>query len=162
MELFLLRHAKSSWDDPYQRDFDRPLNPRGKNAAPMMGQVIKDKGIKPSKILCSPAQRTRETLELLNQTANLDSSIEFVDGIYEASTGELRKILRNVKQKHESVLMIGHNPGMEGLANDLTGDYERFPTAALASISLNIDAWKDLDPATGVFNWIITPKSLKQ
>lgn len=161
MRLFLLRHAKSSWDDHNQSDFDRPLNERGKKAAPLIGSIIKERSVSPEKILCSPAKRTRETLELLLETSKLDCPIDYIDGIYEASVGELRKILKKVNDDHSSILMIGHNPGMEGLFSDLTGDYERFPTAALASISLNITDWSDLNPGCGESNWVITPKGLK-
>ena len=161
MQLYLLRHAKSSWDNPHQGDFDRPLNSRGKKAAPFMGQVMKERNICPDKILCSPAKRTRETLSLLLEASQLDCPVDYVDGIYEASVGELRKILRKQKDGPGSILMIGHNPGMEGLFNDLTGDWERFPTACLASISLNIKSWQDIEPRSGKQEWVLTPKGLK-
>lgn len=158
--LYLLRHAKSSWDDPHQKDFDRPLNARGKKAAPLMGRVIKDRELDIDRIICSPSKRTRETLELLQNEAKLKASIDFVDGIYEASVGELRKIVRSQKDKYEAILLIGHNPGMESLLADLTGEFERFPTAALASIKLNITEWRDLDPDCGAMEWILRPRSL--
>ena len=158
--LYLLRHAKSSWDDTHQKDFDRPLNDRGKKAAPLMGRVIKDRELDIDRIICSPSKRTRETLELLQKEANLKASTDFVDGIYEASVGELRKIVRSQKDKHDAVLLIGHNPGMESLLADLTGEYERFPTACLASIALNISEWRDLDPDCGKMEWILRPRSL--
>lgn len=160
MHLYLLRHAKSSWDDPHLSDFERPLNERGKKAAPLMGRVIKERELKIDKILCSPAKRTKETLASLNEAADLKSSIDFVDGIYEASVGQLRKILRGQKNKFESILMIGHNPGMESLQEDLTGQWERFPTACLASINLGIEDWHDLDPGCGSLEFILRPKSL--
>ena len=158
--LYLLRHAKSSWDDPHQKDFDRPINARGKKAAPLMGRVIKDRELDIDRIICSPSKRTRETLELLQNEAKLKASIDFVDGIYEASVGELRKIVRSQKDKYEAILLIGHNPGMESLLADLTGEFERFPSAALASIKLNITEWRDLDPDCGAMEWILRTRSL--
>ncbi len=160
MHLYLLRHAKSSWDDPHLSDFERPLNERGRKAAPLMGRVIKEREIRIDKILCSPATRTKETLTLLAEAAELKTSPEFVDGIYEASVGELRKILRKQKNRYTSILMIGHNPGMESLQEDLTGEWERFPTACLACVSLDIDDWHDLDPGCGKLEFVLRPKSL--
>lgn len=160
LKLYLLRHAKSSWDDMNQADFDRPLNKRGRQAAPVMGSVLKKKGIKPDLILCSPARRTRETLDLVVDAARLKSPVSFEEHIYEASLGELRRLLRGQKEDRQSILLIGHNPGMANLLSDLTGEYEHFPTAALACISLGIESWRDLEPGTGSLDWILRPKEL--
>lgn len=160
MHLYLMRHAKSSWDNPDLSDFERPLNQRGQKAAPLIGRVIRERELLPAKILCSPSKRTRETLDLVLSSSGLTSPVDFVDGIYEATVGGLRKILRSTKNKFESVLLIGHNPGMEGLLQDLTGDYEHFPTATLASIDLDIDDWHDLDPGCGVLEFILRPRNL--
>ena len=160
MHLYLLRHAKSSWDNPNLGDFDRPLNKRGQKSAPLMGSVLKERKIKPDKILCSPSVRTKETLELVLGTSKLKSPVEFVDGIYDASVGDLRSILRKQETDDQSILMIGHNPGMEGLLDNLTGIWERFPTACLAHIILDLEEWGDLKPGCGKLNWILRPKEL--
>lgn len=160
MQLYLLRHAKSSWDNPHLADFDRPLNKRGQKAAPLMGSIVEERKVEPNKILCSPAKRTRETLDLFLETAKLESPVEFVDNIYAASTGELRAILKKQDSSDQSILMIGHNPGMESLLENLTGEWERFPTACLASIKLKIDSWKDLERRSGTLEWILRPKNL--
>ena len=125
-----------------------------------MGAQVKERKIKPSRILCSPSARTRETLQLFMEASELDSKVDIIDGIYAASVGELRKIIRDQKSKDKVIMMIGHNPGLEGLVDDLTGERERFPTAALASIALDIEDWKDLDRDCGKLEWILRPKEI--
>ncbi len=159
--LFLLRHAKSSWDDLDLSDFDRPLNSRGEKAAPRMGKEMKKRAVKPDLILCSPSKRTKETLSLVAESADLVSTeVSFCDEIYEATVKDLLKVLHKQSKSHKTILMVGHNPGMESLLLDLTGDYEHFSTAALASIDVDLDDWKDLDKGVGKLRWILRPKEL--
>ncbi len=159
--LFLLRHAKSSWDDLDLSDFDRPLNSRGEKAAPRMGKEMKKRAVKPDLILCSPSKRTKETLSLVAESADLVSiEVSFCDEIYEATVKDLLKVLHKQSKSHKTILMVGHNPGMESLLLDLTGDYEHFSTAALASIDVDLDDWKDLNKGVGKLKWILRPKEL--
>jgi phosphohistidine phosphatase len=158
-QLYLLRHAKSSWDNIELDDFDRPLNGRGKRAAPLMGKVIRDKKLKPELVICSSSKRTRQTLKLVLETSELKSAIAFEDRIYEASVDELLAVLKEQK-KVDSILMVGHNPGMESLLAVLTGEHEHFPTAALAAIDLNIDKWSAIAGGAGKMHWIIRPRDL--
>lgn len=168
LRLAILRHAKSSWDDPGLEDFDRPLNERGRRAAPIMGQVLASLKFFPSVVLCSASRRTRETLE---QVAPFFSApqpaIVFEDGLYLASAADLLARLRNVQPASASVLLIGHNPGLHALATRVAynGDAgaiarltARFPTAALALVSFPQDTWSDLAPETGQLDAFITPK----
>lgn len=158
--LFLLRHAKSSWDDDSLDDFDRPLNPRGKKAAPMMGKVLKERDIAPDIVLCSPAKRTKQTLKLVNETAKLKSDVTFDEAIYDASAADLRKLLKKQKNSVKSVLLIGHNPGLEELLEDLTGKYERLPTAALVQVDITADEWSSINNGGNKLAWIVRPKDL--
>lgn len=132
--LYLLRHAKSSWDDESLPDHDRPLSGRGRRAADAIGRHLRDEGIAPELVLCSSAARTRETLARIG----LDGEIE--RALYGAGASELLARLRELPPSVESVLMIGHNPGMHDLALALTGEpSDKYPTGALATIEL--DDW---------------------
>ncbi len=160
-QLFLLRHAKSSWDDPNLSDFDRPLNERGQKTAPKMGKVIAEKKVKPEIILCSPAKRTIETLELVIESSKLRSDIAYEKRIYDASTRTLLEVLRAQDPEITSILMIGHNPGLSDLLTELTGESEHFPTAALAKIQLHIKSWNGIKDGAGKLSWILRPRELK-
>ncbi|GIU82396.1 MAG: histidine phosphatase family protein [Acidobacteria bacterium] len=156
--LFLLRHAKSSWDDPNLPDFERPLNKRGLEAAPFMGKLMKERKIQPDIILSSPAKRAAQTAELIKESAQLKANIVFDKEIYEASSLKLLFILSNIEDKYSSVLLVGHNPGMEELLRILTGQNESMPTAALAKVELEISAWKDISENSGKLVFLIKPK----
>jgi phosphohistidine phosphatase len=156
--LLILRHAKSSWDDSDLADFDRPLNARGMAAAPFMGGIIARKGFSPDVIISSPAARARETAELAKKGGDLEAEILHDERIYEASPQTLRKIAAAIDDTHRSAMMVGHNPGMEGIVQLLSGKLERMPTAALAVIDLDISSWQDIDSKIGVLRKLIRPK----
>jgi phosphohistidine phosphatase len=142
--LYVLRHAKSSWNTPGQADFDRPLNERGKRDAPAMGALMKEKGFEPDLILSSPAQRAKETARLVKEAAGFTAEIKFEPGIYEASLADLLKIISEVEAVSEKVLLVGHNPGLEHLLMSLTGEMNSMPTAALAEIELAVEQWSEI------------------
>ncbi|HQU92222.1 MAG TPA: histidine phosphatase family protein [Pyrinomonadaceae bacterium] len=156
--IYLLRHAKSSWDNESLSDFERPLNERGMNTAPFMGEVITGRGYVPSLIISSPAMRAKTTAELVIQSGDFGSQMTLDDRIYEASPNTLRQVASELGDDAESVMLVGHNPGMEGFIRYLTGLIEPMPTAALAVISLAIASWKDIDADSGTIVEIIRPK----
>ena len=156
--LYLLRHAKSSWDDPMMADFDRPLNDRGRQAAPFMGDLIASKGFDPSVILCSPAERARETGLLVKTHSGLEAPVLFDERIYEASSQGLRQVISELAESYDSALLVGHNPGVEGLIRLLTGDIEPMPTAALAVLHLRIGNWPELGAGSGSLLAVYRPK----
>lgn len=158
--LYLLRHAKSSWDEPGLTDIERPLNGRGKKAAPVIGKHMRKVGASPDRILVSPAKRTRQTAKLTLEEAKSTAQPEFDERIYAADYSQLMEVLSEVSAEAAEVLLIGHNPGMEDLHEMLTGSYERFPTAALARIELSIESWSDIAKLTGKLDWIVRPKEL--
>jgi phosphohistidine phosphatase len=160
-QLFLLRHAKSSWDDLNLDDFDRPLNDRGKKAAPLMGKVIRERKLKPDLILCSPSKRTKQTIKLVSEAAEFKTKVAFEERIYEASSAQLLEVLKEQGGKSDAILLVGHNPGMADLLTTLTGALEPFPTAALAAIDLDIEKWKAITGSAGKLRWIVRPKELK-
>jgi len=160
--LLLLRHAKSSWDHPSMRDFDRPLADRGKRDAPRIGRALKEREPVPDLIISSPAARARETVEAVIKSAGLTASLQFDESIYDASLAELMRLVRGLPDQTSCVLMVGHNPGFEGLVNRLTGASERMPTAALASIEFQVDHWQDVEDGQGKLLSVLTPRQLPE
>lgn len=170
LTLALLRHAKSSWDDPAEDDFDRGLNARGKSAAPEAGKVIAGLCFVPSLILCSSARRTRETLDLALpalKASGAEPQVVFDDKLYLASQVTLLEIVRDIAEAHTRVLVIGHNPGLHALAMLLAGHGEataiealsdRFPTCALALMTFGRERWRDVRPREGTLEAFWTPK----
>lgn len=160
--LYILRHAKSSWDDADLSDYERPLNKRGREAAPLVGGVMRENNFTPALILSSPAERAKQTAIIIKQTARLDGEIVFNDGIYEASYARLLEIIGALDEKIASVLLVGHNPGLEGLIRALTGELHSMPTAALAVIDLETDVWNDIVSSTNRLRTLIRPKEIEQ
>jgi phosphohistidine phosphatase len=168
LSLALLRHAKSSWEAEELDDFDRPLNERGRSAAPIMAKALKSLPFKPQIILCSPAKRTRETLALMEPDLDpTHDNVVFDDQLYLTSPETLLDRLRHVPASTDTVLMIGHNPGLHGLALMLTGKgdaksisrlEDKFPTAALALFTFPETNWRDVGPASGRLEAFITPR----
>ena len=157
-KLLVLRHAKSSWADPDLADFDRPLNERGLLAAPFMGSVITSDGLTPELIVGSPAERAKRTAELAKEGGGIPSEIRFDDRIYEASPQTLLKVASDVEPKFASVMIVGHNPGIEGFVRLLTSVLEAMPTASLAEIDLDINDWSKIAPGCGTLVRVIRPK----
>ncbi len=179
LSLILLRHAKSSWDTPGLDDFDRPLNARGAAAAPVMGAALVAFELHPQLILCSPSQRTRETLALIAPvlaSPNLPPPrIVFEDQLYLASSADLLARVQSIPQdprpvgasEPQAVMIIGHNPGLHDLALLLTGTgdarslirlQDKFPTAALVELVFEAKSWRDVQPAAGLLAHYTTPK----
>jgi phosphohistidine phosphatase len=156
--LYVLRHAKSSWDDTSLADFDRPLNSRGRSAAPFMGNLMRERRLLPQLVVSSPAARARETAKLAAGAAGLSDEIRFDERVYEASTATLVTVMSEFASHAESAMIVGHNPGMEGLVRYVTGEVTDMPTAALAVIDLEIDAWSAIGENTGKLVEVLRPK----
>ena len=135
--LYLLRHAKSSWDDPALDDHERPLSARGWRNAAALAEHVRAEKIVPALILCSTARRARETLAAMVPALDGEIAIRIENDIYVASSSSLLARLRAVPDRTEPVMLIGHNPAIEGLAVVLAGDEapERMPTGALVALS---------------------------
>ena|ERR1700752_1124211 len=158
--LYLLRHAKSSWNDATLRDFDRPLKKRGREAADRVGKRMAAEKLSNLLVICSPAVRTRETAAVVLKSANLQIEPRFDERIYEASLRELVQIVTEIPGDNEVAIMIGHNPGFEELLSFLTGEHRRMPTCALAKIGFGDVSWKDVRAGEGSLEWFIAPKEL--
>ena len=169
LTLSLFRHAKSNWDDSGLKDFDRPLARRGEAAGPRMGAFMAAEALAPQLILCSPAVRTRQTLDLVLPFLPGGTTIVYEEGFYLAAASQLLARLRKVDAKVRHVMIVGHDPGMHGLALELAGSGEpeqmqalaaKFPTAGLAVLSFAIDDWSDVGPGAGHLRVFMTPKRL--
>jgi phosphohistidine phosphatase len=167
--LYLLRHAKSSWSDPSLGDRERPLAPRGRRAAKRMALYINSQDIRPELVLCSSAQRARETLEVLRPALGPGAEVRFDDDLYGANAYELLGRLRAVNGHIASVLLVGHNPGLQDLATSLAGDGEpvakdlleaRLPTGALAVLDLGSTTWARLGPGGAYLVRLVLPREL--
>ena len=163
--LYLLRHAKSDWDDPTVADIDRPLAPRGRKAARAMGRYLKSSGTKPELVLCSPARRTRETLKLMAEAGAVMPKVKFKDWLYAASASTILAHVEVLPSKVGSAMLIGHNPGLEELATSLAGRgadlsrlREKYPTGALAA--LRIPGWGELEPGCAELVSFVVPREL--
>lgn len=168
--LGLFRHAKSDWHDARARDFDRPLNQRGRMGAAVMGRHIAEHGIRWERVLASPAVRAAETIELAARAAGQSAPVEWDRRVYLASSDNLGDVLRELPDSTASVLLIGHNPGLEDLIFDLVPDdgssplraivEEKFPTATYAVLELAIDHWADLDEGCAQLVHLMRPRDL--
>jgi phosphohistidine phosphatase len=164
--LYLLRHAKSSWDDPTLADQDRPLAPRGRKAAKVMARHLRRNGISPELVLCSPSRRTRQTLKRIAPHLGKNAKVQIEPELYAASAATLLGKLQEVPDEVDSVMLIGHNPGIQDLALSLarTGSENakvrsKFPTAALATLELNA-TWRELGPGSAELVSFAKPKDL--
>ncbi|MBF0489880.1 MAG: histidine phosphatase family protein [Candidatus Omnitrophica bacterium] len=144
--LLLLRHAKSSWDSPELFDFDRPLNKRGLKQAPLMGQFMAKENLLPNLIITSTAKRATETTELLVKHSHYKGNLQTEEKIYQASVETLLKIIKNAPDKTNTLLIIGHNPGLELLAQALIHQSLMLKTCTLVKINLSVKKWKDIEP----------------
>ncbi len=167
--LFLLRHAKSSWSEPGLADFDRPLNARGRRAAPLIARHLAHGGLLPGLILCSAARRTRETLALMLPCLARDAVVRIESGLYGADAGTLLRRLRRIEAEVDCVLVIAHNPGLEDLAAGICGGGpepmrrrmdEKFPTAALAAFALDAARWSSLREGAAILTDFVLPRDL--
>lgn len=170
--IFLLRHLKSSWDYPELDDFDRPLNERGERAGPLIARHIATHAIRPDVVLCSSSRRTRQTL---------DHVVEALDGVpvcyeqrlYEATAASLLKRLRELPAHIESVLMVGHNPGLHKLATGLTEKEvpdavpgladlrDKYPTGTLVTLTAPVEDWTELQSGLCRLRAFVRPRDLE-
>ncbi len=165
--LYLLRHAKSSWTDQTLTDRERPLARRGSRDAKRIAKHLVRLEIEPELVLCSSAERTRETLELVRPALGATSTVRLEADLYAASAAELLERVRAVPESVASVMLIGHNPGLQDLALGLAsagaelGRLEaKFPTAALATLTLANTTWRQLSQGDAVLAAYVVPKQL--
>ncbi|NBP71958.1 MAG: histidine phosphatase family protein [Alphaproteobacteria bacterium] len=165
--LFIIRHAKSSWELPDQDDFDRRLAPRGRRAAPLMGQYMRSLNYRPSVALCSPARRAVETWHYIRDALPCETIEEFLPELYHPDPRAMLDLIREIDNGHPSAILISHNPGVLTLALGLVGrgiknanPFGKYPTAALTVFDFDVDIWADIRPGAGELVGFTRPKEL--
>ena len=167
--LTLLRHAKSGWDDPALRDFDRPLNRRGRKAAQVIGRAMRAEHMGFDAVIASPAVRVVETIRDVEESYGGELAPVHDSELYLASPYVLLDHVRATDDEVERLLVVGHNPGLEQLAMLLAGESggdlvdelaAKYPTATIAVIRFDVDHWSDVAPGTGTLTRFIRPRDL--
>jgi phosphohistidine phosphatase len=167
--LLLMRHAKSSWDRPDLADVDRPLAPRGRKAAPLIARYLEEQRLIPDLVLCSHALRVRETWQLMTPALGDAVACKTLRSLYLAPPSRLLEPLRRVADEVRILMVIGHNPGLGGLAAGLAGAGPRkalerlrtkFPTAGLAVLSFEIERWAEIAAGAGRLEHFVRPKDV--
>lgn len=168
--LYLLRHAKSAWDDPAPDDFDRSLAKRGVKAAKRMARAMAEAGLVPDAVFCSQAARTRETWDLMAPRLDGAIAIKHLKSLYLATPSRLYDVLRRQPSATGALMIVGHNPGLHRLALDLAGNgsdsdalarlRSKFPTAALAHFDFDIRGWDEVAARRGRLVRFLRPKDL--
>jgi phosphohistidine phosphatase len=156
--LLLLRHAKSDWDVPFDHDRDRPLKTRGVENAQLMGKFLSAVGHAPDRVVASPAVRARRTAELAAAAGKWSSPVELEPELYGASPLVALRVMQETEDRHEIVLLTGHEPTMSELVLELCGGRVRFPTAAVARIDLPEKPWGKQRLGEGELAWLVPPK----
>jgi phosphohistidine phosphatase len=167
--ITLLRHGKSDWSAPFSTDYDRPLKPRGRKDAALVGQYLLSLDLVPEIIVSSPARRARHTAELFAEAMDFDGELEWEGAIYDANSAELMSIVRRLSDSYHHAALVGHNPGFEELCCRLVGTDPNapaggihMPTAAVAHVFLDVASWRDVQAGSGQLQWLTTPGDLKR
>lgn len=167
--LTLLRHAKSGWDDPVARDFDRPLNAKGRRAAKAMGRHMRALGLVFDHVVASPAMRVTETIEEVASGYGETIAPAWDRRVYLASSAMLLDVVRETPADAGRLLLVGHNPGLEDLVLLLVPDdggalrdevEEKYPTATLAELTFDIDDWADAAPCGAILTRFVRPRDV--
>jgi phosphohistidine phosphatase len=149
-KLLLMRHAKSCWEEPDIPDHERPLKKRGKKDAERMGKMLKSKKLDPDLILSSTALRAKETAEIVADKCKYKKEIIFLDYLYMAEPSDILHAIEKNAKKEKTILVVGHNPGLEAFLQIANGKVESLPTAAIAYLTAPIDDWADLEKEENV------------
>jgi phosphohistidine phosphatase len=160
--LLLIRHAKSDWNDPSVKDFDRPLNDRGKHDAPMMAERLLEKKLKIDAFIASPAKRARKTAEAFAKAYKKDKDdILFVDKLYLAEPSAFLDVITDTDKEYDTIAVFSHNPGITDFANTLTPHQVRtdnIPTCGVFAVKIDTKKWKDFEDAKKDFLFFDYPK----
>ena len=166
--IYLLRHAKSSWDEPELLDHERPLAKRGRKAVVLLGEHFHEAAVAPGLVLCSSAVRATQTLDGVREGLPPGIPVEIEAGLYAASAASLLDRLRGLPEDLDSVMLVGHNPGIEDLAAELIGDGDpearaalaaKYPTGGFATLAFE-GAWRELGPEAATLEAFAVPRRL--
>jgi phosphohistidine phosphatase len=167
--IYLMRHAKSSWDDPSLADKERPLAPRGRRAGEVMCDYLRLADVEPDLVVCSPSLRTRQTLERVRPAIGSEAEVTIEPLLYHGGVPDLTERLRRLPDEVGKVLLVGHNPSLQGLAIGLSGGgdrealrriREKFPTAGFAILVFDREHWADLGPGACALHSFVVPRDL--
>lgn len=160
--LFLIRHAKSSWDNPGLRDFDRPLNRRGLHDAPQMAKTLVKQGVKPDLLVSSPAKRALTTALFFAETFGIaGEAVLREENIYEAAPREILRIISNLPDSAQTVFLFGHNPTFTEVANHFTEDFiDNIPTCGIVQIESSAPSWKEFSEINAAVSACFFPKEV--
>lgn len=161
-KLYVLRHAKSDWNEPAAGDHQRPLAKRGVKAAELMGRFLRSVGQVPDAVATSSAVRARTTVELMARAGDWTCPVHVTRTFYESRPEDVLRHVRTFTDEHESLMLAGHEPTWSALVQLLSGARVRMVTAALARIDLGVDRWADVEPGSGVLVWLVPPKLLER
>lgn len=158
--IYLVRHAKSSWENNNLKDIERPLNKRGKRDAPFMGKLMKEKSIKPDLIMTSPAERAFKTADMFCNAMDInENQIITEQDLYNAARKDILKVIQRIDNNINSVMLFSHNPGLTDLANHLTsGRVYDIPTCGVVSLNCKIDNWSELNDSNCEIDFFEYPK----
>lgn len=162
--LFIMRHAKSSWDDSSLNDYDRPLNHRGNRDAPAMGRYLSGLELLPDRVISSPAERAKQTIfHVAKQIGYPREKIQWDRDLYFGSAGAYLKAMHDLPDTEDSVLIAGHNPSVEHVISHLSGGEApgRITTANIACFTSDATNWKHTEPKDFTFKWLMRPKDLQ-
>jgi phosphohistidine phosphatase len=164
--LYLLRHAKSSWDQPGLADRERPLAPRGQRAARRVAEHLRAEGVRPDVVLCSTAVRAKQTLEIV-QPALGEPEVLVEEGLYATDADDLLDRVRSLPGRSSAAMIVGHNPTLQDLALDLASSgrdlerlREKLPTGALATLAFE-GPWRELGPGRATLVSLVAPRDLR-
>jgi phosphohistidine phosphatase len=159
-KVYLIRHAKSSWDHQNLRDIERPLNERGMRDAPFMAKMLKGKGIRPEVLISSPAIRALMTASFFKIEFGLDGEdLHVRDEIYESLPATLIHLITMLPEDYDTIFLFGHNPDLTSLANLFTKKYiDNIPTCGVIGIHSHVDRWIDFSPVTATVQEYYYPK----
>jgi phosphohistidine phosphatase len=160
--LLLLRHAKTNDAAAGEADFVRTLNERGRAEARAVGDFINERALSIDLVLCSSAARAKETAELVMTSAGHAPVVRYEQGMYEASSPQLFDLILNLDDDVDSVLLVGHNPGMEDLLHLLTDRVGQMATCTLAKVEIEATSWSDVAEVSGRLDWIVRPQDLME
>ncbi|SHO50534.1 SixA phosphatase family protein [Desulfopila aestuarii] len=158
--LYLIRHAKSSWDNPGLTDAERPLNKRGKRDAPFMGKLLKEQGIMPDLICASPAKRAKQTAKIIAESIGFPTQdIRLLDDIYTSDLNLLLQVVQQIEDTVANLFLVGHNYVLTDLAESLTSEVlGNIPTCGIVSIAFNVASWSEVTGGRGEMLFFDYPK----
>jgi len=159
-QFYLIRHAKSSWDNPGLKDIERPLNPRGLRDAPFMAKLLLGNGVRPDRILSSPAVRAHTTARYFAEAQQINpNEIDLHRDIYEAYPEQLMALIRELDEQWKTVFFFGHNPSFTSLANSFTEEYiVNVATCGVVCVESTAKTWNDLDTSNSKVKSYLYPK----